>query len=130
MGIKVKLDEDLSPMVAGPMQAAGYEVYGVVEQGWGGAKDDELWPGVVAEGAFFVTGDKGFGDVRSYPPGTHPGILLLRPDRESIVDYRALIETVVRDHSLGDLTGAIAVATPRGIRIRRPPKTDPDREPI
>ena len=33
---------------------------------------------------YLVTADKGFGDIRTYPPGTHHGILLLRPDEDGI----------------------------------------------
>lgn len=119
MGVSVKLDEDLSPIVGAPMSAAGHEVRTVVGQGWRGFKDDELWPMVLAERVFFVTADKGFGDIRVYPPGTHPGILLLRPDRESVIEYRALVESVLARYDLATLAGALVVATPRSIHIRR-----------
>ena len=81
--------------------------------------DAALWKRVVAEGYYFVTADKGFADLRLRPPGTHPGILLLRPDRESIVDFRALVELVLKEHDLNSLEGTVTVATPRGLRIRR-----------
>lgn len=121
MGVKIKLDEDLSPLVGEPLRTAGYEVVSVVQQNWGGLKDNELWPRVVAEGVFSVTADKGFGDIRTYSPGTHPGILLLRPDRESTLDFMALVELVVRKHPIESLSGATTVATTRGVRIRRKP---------
>jgi predicted nuclease of predicted toxin-antitoxin system len=116
----VKFDEDLSPMVAEPVRKAGFTVATVVDHGWSGLKDEELWSRVVAEGFFFVTADKGFADIRSRPPGDHPGILLLRPNRESVVDLRAIVEAVLAKHDLNSLSGTIAVATPREIRIRRP----------
>ena len=116
----VKLDEDPSPMVAEPVRTAGFTVATVLGQGWSGLKDHELWTRVVAEGLFFITADKGFADIRSRPPGDHPGILLLRPDRESVVDFRALVEAVVAEHDLNALSGTVAVANPHGIRIRRP----------
>lgn len=120
----VKFDEDLSPMVAAPMRAAGIHVATVVDQGWSGLKDDDLWTRVIAEGCFFVTADKGFADVRMRPPGSHPGILLLRPDRESVLDFRALVESVITEHDLNSLSGTVAVATPRGVRVRRPIRLD------
>ena len=117
--LTVKLDEDLSPTAAQPVVEAGYTVATVVGQGWGGLKDDVLWPRIVAEGVMFITADKGFGDIRSYPPGTHPGVVVLRADRESVVEYRNLLARLVQKHSLETLRGALTVATPRGIRIRR-----------
>jgi len=115
----VKLDEDLSPLVAEPLLAGGYTTTGVVEQGWGGLKDGELWERVCAEGVFFVTADKGFGDVRAFPPGTHGGVLMLRPDRESLVEFRALVVAVLASYHLESLVGTITVASPRSIRVRR-----------
>jgi predicted nuclease of predicted toxin-antitoxin system len=124
MTVRIKLDEDLSAMVGEPLLNAGHPVATVLGQGWGGLKDPELWPRVVSEGRFFVTADTGFGDIRVYPPGSHPGILVLRPDHESIVAYQALIAQVIRKHKLESLVGYITVATPRGVRVRRKPTTD------
>jgi len=103
MGTSVKLDEDLSSLVAEPLLRMGHTVASVVEQGWSGLKDAELWKRVVAEGGFFVTADKGFGDIRTYAPGEHPGILILRADRESILEYRTLLEGVATKHDLKTL---------------------------
>jgi predicted nuclease of predicted toxin-antitoxin system len=121
MPLRIKLDEDLSETVGAPFHEAGHSVLTVAGQGWSGMKDPELWPRVIAEGVFFVTADKGFSDIRAYRPGTHPGILILRPDRESIVEYRALTSQVVAKHELESLSGTITVATPRSVRVRRSP---------
>ena len=115
----VKLDEDLSAMVAEPLHQAQFTVATVQGQGWSGLKDAELWRRILDEGFFFVTGDKGFADIRVRPPGKHPGILLLRPERESIVDFRALLVAVLAKHALESLAGTVTGATPRGIRVRR-----------
>lgn len=120
MPIRVKLDEDLLEIVGEPFRLAGYDVATVSGQGWSGLKDPELWPRLVAEKVFFVTADKGFGDIRVFSPGTHSGILILRPDRESIVEYRVLAEMVVARYQLSSLTRTTVVATPRSIRVRRP----------
>lgn len=117
----VKLDEPLSAMVGQPLGNRGYAVRTVLEQGWGGLKDPQLWPRVVDNKEFFITADKGFGDLRAYPPGAHAGILVLRPDRESIVDFRGLVEAVLARHQLEDLAGCVTVVTPRSIRVRRKP---------
>jgi predicted nuclease of predicted toxin-antitoxin system len=116
----VKLDEPLSGSLAARLQASQYAVATVITQGWGGLKDPILWPRIKAEGAFFITADKGFSDIRSYPPGTHPGILVLRPERESILAYGRLLDSVLQQHRLETLAGCISVATPSGLRVRRP----------
>jgi hypothetical protein len=80
----VKLDEDLPSDAAELLRGADNDVTTVLSEGLGGTKDSELWTVVQLEGRFFVTADKGFGDVRVYPPGSHAGILLLRPYRDGI----------------------------------------------
>jgi predicted nuclease of predicted toxin-antitoxin system len=120
MGRRVKLDEDLPLSLADLLAIRDYEPATVLGQGWSGCKDPDLWPRLQAEKIFFITADKGFADLRVFPPGTHTGILLLRPDRESVLDFRTLLMAVLDRHSLDSLTGCTTVATPRSIRIRRP----------
>ncbi len=120
MGLLVKVDEDLSPAVCEPLVTRGYDLRTVVGQGWSGTSDADLWPKIVAEGVFFITADKGFGDVRVYPPGTHPGILVLRPARESIAAYRDLLAETLAAVELRNLTGSVSVASASGLRSRRP----------
>lgn len=122
MSVRVKLDEPLSERLIGALSQRLYDVATVRGQGWGGLKDPELWPLIVAEGRFFITTDKGFGDTRRYVPGSHPGILVLRPERESLLAYAALLDWVLERFPLEELVGTVAVATPQRLRVRRPPR--------
>jgi predicted nuclease of predicted toxin-antitoxin system len=117
--VRVKVDEDLPRAAAEMLRNRGYEADSVIEQGMGGAKDHQLWRAVQAEDRFLVTADKGFGDIRFYPPGTHAGILLLRPNQAGIRPILELLELTLTAHDLEALEGAVAVATPRGVRVRR-----------
>ena len=118
-GMRVKLDEDLSSSVRDYVARLGYNTATVVSQGWTGTKDPDLWPRLVAEKIYWITADKGFGDVREYRPGTHSGILLLRPGKESVGAFIQLISSVIKKHPLESLVGTLTVASPRSIRIRR-----------
>ena len=73
MAVKVKVDEDLPRAAVDLLRDWGYDAAGVYEQGMSGWKDPELWRAVQAEGRFLVTADKGFGDIRTYPPRNSPG---------------------------------------------------------
>ena len=120
MSLRAKVDEDLPVDIVQTVKAAGYtDTAGVLEQGMGGWKDPPLWQAIQAEGRFLITADKGFGDIRLYPPGTHAGVLILRPNEDGIRPLVELIQQALAQYSLDDLAGAVAVATPRGIRIRR-----------
>ncbi len=78
--MKIKVDEDFPNKVVQLLNEQGYHVVSVIEQEMGGFKDADLWPIVQTEQRFLVTADKGFADIRVYPPGTHCGVLLFRPD--------------------------------------------------
>jgi predicted nuclease of predicted toxin-antitoxin system len=121
MAFQVKVDEDLPSAVVAMLHAKGYEAVGVLQQGMQGWKDPELWQAVQSEGRFLVTADKGFADARTHPPGSHAGVLLLRPDEQGIRPLIRLMEEVLAQYTLDHLAGAIAVVTPRGIRVRRKP---------
>lgn len=90
--MRIKVDEDLPRMVVQMLRDRGYEAAGVVEQGMGGWQDPDLWQAIQAEGRFLITADKGFADVRFYPPGTNVGVLLLRPDIDGIRPILELLE--------------------------------------
>ena len=117
--MQIKVDEILPNLVLQLLRESGYTATGVVEQGMGGWKDPELWQAVQAEQRFLVTADKGFADVRLYPPGSHSGVLLLRPDEDGIRPVIELLERVLSSFDLTTLAGTITVVNPRGVRVRR-----------
>ncbi len=116
--MRIKVDEDLPLAVARLLRDAGYDAETVREEGLGGCKDPDLWEVVQAEERFLVTADKGFGDIRAFPPGTHAGVLLLRPDEDGIQPLIELMKQVMASYDLALLAGLLVVATPRGVRIR------------
>jgi len=117
--MRIKVDEDLPQAAVRMLRDRGYDAVGTVEQGMGGWKDPALWQAVQAEGRFLITADKGFADIRSHAPGTHAGILLLRPAWDGIRPILELLERVLDNYDLETLAQAVTVATPRSIRIRR-----------
>jgi predicted nuclease of predicted toxin-antitoxin system len=117
--MRIKVDEDLPKPAVQMLRNRGYDAASVIEQGMGGLKDTPLWRAVQAERRFLVTADKGFADIRSYAPGTHAGVLLLRPDQDGIRPVMDLLERVLSSYSLDDLAETVTVVTPRNIRIRR-----------
>lgn len=117
--MRVKVDEDLPRAAVQMLRDRGYEAVSVIEQGMGGWKDPALWQAVQAEQQFLVTADKGFADIRLYAPGTHAGVLLLRPDQDGIRPVIELLERVLASYDLEALTRTVTVVTPRNVRIRR-----------
>ena len=117
--MQIKVDEDLPKIVVTLFREKGYQAASVVEQDMAGWKDAELWQVVQAEKRFLITADKGFADIRTFPPGTHSGVLLLRPDQDGIRPMIELVEKVLRNYEIDALIETTTVVTPRGVRVRR-----------
>ena len=123
--LAVKLHENLGSSQAELLGKAGYSAERVTEEGLSGAEDRKVWDRVVAEGRFFITLDLDFSDVREFAPGTHPGLLLLRPrnrGRDAVIE---ILQRVIHDYPLVTLKGCFVVADVNQTRIRRPGSAEP-----
>ncbi|HUT37582.1 MAG TPA: DUF5615 family PIN-like protein [Planctomycetota bacterium] len=118
--MRIKVDEDLPRAVATLLSEAGHQAVTVLDQRLGGTSDEALWPIVLEEQRFLVTADKGFGDIRRYPPGSHPGIVILRPREDGIRPLLHLIRSLIATCRLEELAGLVTVVTPAGVRAHRP----------
>lgn len=121
----VKVDENLGQMHVEFLRQAGYTADRVHDEGLSGADDRVVWQRALAEGRLFITLDLDFADVRRFSPGSHPGILLLRPRSRSRDAVLEILKQVVREHPLDTLKGCFAVADVSHTRIRRPSTSEP-----
>ncbi len=88
-------------------------------QGLAGASDSSVTSAAKDEGRILITLDRGFSDVDRYPPGEHPGIIVVwledaRPDFVSVA-----VTGLLARHHLEELSGCNVIAELGGIRIRR-----------
>jgi predicted nuclease of predicted toxin-antitoxin system len=100
MAFRIKADENMPRTVIQLLQEHSYDVVSVTEQGMGGWKDPELWRAIQEEKRFLITADKGFSDIRMFPPGSHTGILLLRPDEDGVRPLVDLLQRVLDVYNL------------------------------
>jgi predicted nuclease of predicted toxin-antitoxin system len=98
----------------------GHDVDSVVDEGLGGASDPDVLAAALGEDRFVVTLDRGFGDVRLYPTGTHAGIAVLRVNSQDPRTVTDALTTFLGNDTLGDLRGCIIVVRGHLVRIRRP----------
>lgn len=123
--MRVKLDENLPHELASALRRHGHDVHTVVEEYIAGEDDPVVVAAATDEGRMLLTLDRGIGDLRRYPPGSHAGILVLRPTAQDPDSILALIQRLMRTHPLDDLRGCTVVVEPRKVRIRRPATDDP-----
>jgi len=119
--MKIKLDENLPLQIASKLQRLGHDVHTIEDEGLSGCNDIELWQAVQRDARFLLTQDMDFSDTRTFSPGSHHGIALLRfqtPSRRTLIERT---EEVFRHESVSQWSGCFVVVTERKVRIRRPP---------
>ncbi|HPC94746.1 MAG TPA: DUF5615 family PIN-like protein [Sedimentisphaerales bacterium] len=118
--MKLKLDENLSRHLKPVLMAMGHDVLTAADEGLLSRGDAEIAVSATREGRILLTLDVEFADLRKYPPGSHPGILLFRPRALGLLHVNHFVDNFVRSTDLSALSGCVAVVEPNGVRIRRP----------
>jgi predicted nuclease of predicted toxin-antitoxin system len=76
--VKFKLDENLPVSAGTALVSVGHDVDTVSSEGLTGAPDQDVVAAATAASRILISLDRGLGDIRSYPPGSHAGIIVLR----------------------------------------------------
>ena len=76
--MKFKLDENLPVSSAAILTSGGHDVDTVADEGLIGVPDRDVVAAATAAGRILISLDRGLGDIRAYPPGSHAGIVVLR----------------------------------------------------
>lgn len=119
--MKLKLDENLSRHLKHALAALHHDVLTVADQGLLSKSDIVVAETAGNEGMMLLTLDLEFGDLRKYPPGHHPGIILFRPRSFGPLAVNRFVEEFVRDTDLELLDRCVVVVDPSRVRVRRPP---------
>lgn len=117
--MKFKLDENIDVRAASVLEGAGHDVATVRSQQLGGTADAVLARIVRGEGRILVTLDRGFGDIRTYPPGSHPGIVVLLLRHQAGAAVTDALRFLVGYDSLAAIVGCTVIVDARTIRVRR-----------
>lgn len=116
--VKFKLDENLPELVRAVLLSLGHDVHTVAEERLSGASDDTVLRASVAERRILVSFDLDFADVRAYPPGSHHGIWVLRPGKQTFRVAEALVRAGIRLAATERVDGQLWVIDEQRIRIR------------
>ena len=119
--MKIKLDENISRRLKPHLQKEGNDVFTAEEEGLLGKSDVEFETVARSEGMILFTLDLEFADLRKFPPGTHPGIVLFRPQSMGPLATNRFIVNFVKETDITGLSGCIVVVDPTRVRIIRPP---------
>jgi predicted nuclease of predicted toxin-antitoxin system len=118
--MKFKLDENLPATAASVLARAGHDIDTVIAEDLVGAPDEDVVAAATAAGRILISLDRGLGDICSYPPGSHAGIVVLRLTDQSAGTVIKAISDLVSLASLDSLAGAVTVMQRGLLRIRHP----------
>jgi predicted nuclease of predicted toxin-antitoxin system len=117
--MKLKLDENLSRHLKTVLTALGHEVLTAADENLLSRPDTEIARAAVEE-RMVLTLDVAFADLRKYPPGSHPGIILFRPLSLGPLSVNRFVADFVGSADLRRLAGCVAVVEPGRVRVRCP----------
>jgi len=120
--MKLKLDENLSRHLKPVLTALGHDALTAADEGLLSRPDTEIARAAITEARMLLTLDVEFADLRKYPPGSHPGIILFRPLSMGPQSVNRWIGNFVRSADFGRLAGCVAVVDPIHVRVRSPEK--------
>jgi predicted nuclease of predicted toxin-antitoxin system len=118
--VKFKLDENLPASSAAVLADAGHDVDTVTAEGLTGTHDRDVVTAAAGAGRILITLDRGMGDIRAYPPGSHAGIVVLRVTDQSAATVTRAISDLASLAEPASLAGAVAVLQRGLLRIRHP----------
>lgn len=118
--MKLKLDENLSRHLKPLLAASGHDVSTAEDEGLLSQPDPVIAKAAASEARMLLTLDVEFGDLRKYPPGSHPGVVLFRPQTLGPLSVNRFVVGFVNAGPLTDYQGCVVVVEPGRVRVRRP----------
>lgn len=118
MALRFKLDENIPREAVSLLRDAGHDVGTAIDQRLGGAADERVLGVCRDEARVLVTLDLDFGDIRAYPPASHAGVWVVRPNVQSIGMLVELLRGALALAATEPVSNRLWVIEPGQVRIR------------
>jgi predicted nuclease of predicted toxin-antitoxin system len=119
--MKVKLDENMPAAMLNLLREAGHDVSSVVDEGLSGTDDSRVIRAATSQGRILITFDVAFGNIRTFPPESHAGIVVFRLHDQRWAVLEEPARRMLKSGTLDRLQGGLAVIDESRIRIGRRP---------
>jgi predicted nuclease of predicted toxin-antitoxin system len=119
--MRIKLDENLPVGLSSPLRKLDHDVSTAHDEDLNGKPDSDIWQAAQREARVLITQDLDFSDLRTFVPGTHHGIVLVRlrsPSRRTLIER---IVFVFSTESVEAWSGCFVIVSSRKIRVIRGP---------
>ena len=117
--MRLKFDENMPQAVCELFRDLGFDAHTIYDEDMQGAEEFDIAKVCHEEGRILVTMDRGFGDLRVFEPGLHPGIIFLRSKAGMLQAILALAQIVAEELRQRDPAGTLWILTDGKIRISR-----------
>lgn len=115
-----KLDENLPDLLVADLAALGHDAATCESEGITGATDPVVAIHFKQEKRILATFDLDFANIRRYPPGTHPGIVVFRLHSQDISNCQLAFHRMLSRFAEDDIRGNLVIVEETRVRIRRP----------
>jgi len=116
--MEFKIDENLPVEVADLLRQVGHDAITVLEQHLGGSSDPHIVSVCQEERRVLITLDTDFADIRAYPPGQSPGLIVLRLHKQDKPHVLAVIDRLIPLLSSEPLAHLLWILEETRLRIR------------
>ena len=120
--MRLKLDENLSRHLKPILAGLGHDVLTAADENLLSRPDTVIAAAAFKEERILLTLDIEFADLRKYPPGTHPGIIMFRPPSFGPLSVNTFIADFIRSADVSRFISCVAIVDPTHVRVRSPKK--------
>ncbi len=117
--MKFKIDENLPTECVEILRQADHDAQTVCEEGLQGKTDAVIGHVCQDEERILVTLDRGFSDIRTYPPSEYPGIIALNVKQQDKTHILALVRRAVELLGTHAIRNSLWVVDENRVRIRQ-----------
>jgi predicted nuclease of predicted toxin-antitoxin system len=116
--MRFKIDENMPVEAAIILNDAGHDALTIHDQRMVGEADAQVASVCKLERRALVTLDLDFADIRTYPPGEHDGIVVIRPKNQAKSNVLQLLIQLIPLLPKEPLSGNLWILQENGLRIR------------
>ena len=94
--MKIKLDQNFSQYLREALTELKHDVDTVYHEGLSGADDATVVKVAFSQNRILFTLDTDFLNLKTYPPGSHSGIVVFRPPRQGAITLNKFVKAFLR----------------------------------
>jgi predicted nuclease of predicted toxin-antitoxin system len=112
-------DENIFVPMVEALRKLGYDVFDIKEQQLIGTDDPVIYEMAVKRNRVLLTMDKDFSNIIKYPPGNHPGIIVLKLYKLPVSTATKIFMDSFQNLNNSDIIGNTVIIDKNKTRIRR-----------